>query len=122
MLTPTLFDIAIVTGLCPIGKTFDPNESGEDTPSFDNNCASFGKYIEDYHVTDNDEVSDEKHVAFLTLWLSRCIFCCKPLKVEKRYITLANQLHEGKDVFLSQLILGLLYESLGLATKVLRNL
>lgn len=55
------------------------------------------------------------------LWLSRCIFCCRSLKVAKRY-NLANQIHEGKFVCLSQLILGYLYESLGLVTKSLRNI
>lgn len=79
-------------------------------------------YIEEYHVTGTTEVSDEEHIAFLALWLSRCIFCCESLKVAKIYLTLANQLHECKDIFLSQLILGSFYKSLGLATEVLRNL
>lgn len=40
----------------------------------------------------------------------------------QRYLTLANQLHEGRDICLSQLILGSIYESLGLATKTVKNL
>lgn len=40
----------------------------------------------------------------------------------KRYITLDNQIHEGKDVCISQLILGSLYESLGLGNEALRNI
>ena len=49
-------------------------------------------------------------------------FCCRSLKVAKRYINLSNQLHEVKYVFLSQLILGSLYEFLGLETEALRNI
>lgn len=86
------------------------------------NCASFNKYIKDYHVTNTAEVFDEEHIAFLALWLSRCIFCCKYLKVANRYLTLANQLHEGYDIYLSQLILGSLYESLEVAIDALKNL
>lgn len=44
------------------------------------------------------------------------------MNVEKWYLTLTNQLHEGRDILLSQLILGSLYESLGLATEALKNL
>lgn len=101
---------------------FDPNEREEDAIEFDLNRSSFGKYIKDYHVTNNPEVYDEEHIAFLALWLVRCIFCCKYLKVEKRYLTLANQLHEGHDIFLSQLILWSLYKYLGVATEALKNL
>lgn len=43
------------------------------------------------------------------------------MKVAKRYLTLANDLHESRDIFLSQLILESLYESLGLATESLKN-
>lgn len=44
------------------------------------------------------------------------------MKVSKRYLTLDNQLHEGRNIYLSQLILGSLYEYLGLSTKTLKNL
>lgn len=40
----------------------------------------------------------------------------------KRYLTLTDQLHEGKNVCLSQLILGSLYASLGEAIESLRNI
>lgn len=106
MVTPTLFDIADITGLRPTGKNFDSSESDEDNINFNINCAIFSKYIKNHHVTDTDKVSDEEHIAFLALWLSRCIFCCKSLKVAKRYLTLANQLHEGHGIWHCQLILG----------------
>lgn len=67
-------------------------------------------------------MSDEEHITFLALWLSRYIFSCKYLKVSKRYLTLANQLHKGRDICLGQLISGPLYESLDLATENLKNL
>lgn len=122
MLTPTLFDVAAIIDLRPTGETFNLNESDEDTINFDGNRASFSQYIKDYHVVDDNEVLDEEHITFLALWLSTCIFNCRYLKMAKRYITLANQIHEGKDVFLSQLILGSLYESLGVSTEALRNI
>lgn len=59
MVTPTLFDIAAITGLRPTGEMFYPNGREEDAISLNTNHASFGKYIEDYHGTDNPEVSNE---------------------------------------------------------------
>lgn len=122
MLTPMLFDVAAITGLLPDGGNFDPNENDEDNIEFDSNYANFTRYIKDYHVTDTLEFTTEEHIAFLALWLSRCIFCCRSLKVQKRYFTLANQLHKGKDACLNQLILGSLYESLGEAIEAWRNI
>lgn len=81
MVTHIFFDIAAIIGIRPNNDNFDPNEREEDTISFDTNCASFRKYIEDYHVTDNPKVSDEEHIAFLTLWPMRSMFLCKSLKV-----------------------------------------
>lgn len=122
MLTPTLIDVASITDLRLTGNNFDPNEINKDPTNFDTDHASFGSYIKDYHVSGTTEVIAEEHIAFLTLWLSRCIFCYRSLKVAKRYLTLANQLHEGKYIFHSQLILGSLYESPGEATETLRNI
>lgn len=67
MVTPTLFDIATIIGLCPIGENFDPNEREENTINFDTNRACFGKYIEDYHVINDPKVSGEEHITFLAL-------------------------------------------------------
>lgn len=67
MMTLTLFEISTIIGFCLTSETFYPNESDENTIIFDVNCASFGKYIEDYHVADTTEVSDEEHIAFLEL-------------------------------------------------------
>ncbi|KAI5393548.1 hypothetical protein KIW84_060608 [Lathyrus oleraceus] len=122
MVKHTLFDVTTITSLRPIGDIFNPNERDDNTINFNTNRASFGKYIEDHHDTGTDEVSDEEDITFLALWLSRCIFCYKSLKVAKRYLTLAKQLHERQDICLSQLILGYLYESLGLVTKTLKKL
>lgn len=47
MMTPTLFDVAAITGLWPTGETYDPNFMAEDTIDFDNSRANFTNYIAD---------------------------------------------------------------------------
>lgn len=122
MLTPTLFDVAAVTGLRPDGDDFDPTKLENDTIDFDDNHVGLMNYIGDHYVDGNPEVTIKENIAFLALWLTRCVLYCKSLKVVKRYLTLVNQLHEGRNVNFSQLILGSLYTAQGEATKALRNI
>ena len=72
MLTSTLFNVAAIIGFSPLGETFDPTLSTENTFTF--NRASLKNYIKDHHDQDFAEVSDEEHIAFLTLWLSYYVF------------------------------------------------
>lgn len=94
MLTPTLFDVASITGLSPLGEIFNPTHSNETKFSFKR--PSLKLYIADHHVKYSDEVSDEEHIAFLTLWLYYYVFCPVSLQIAKSFTPLAIQLHEGR--------------------------
>jgi hypothetical protein len=111
MMTPTLFDVAAITGLNPIGDTYDPARASQNI-SFDPTEKTFRKYIQENHEVGEEEVSDIEHVAFLTLWLSHYILCSKSLQVAKKFIPMAIQIHEGQQFGLGKLILGCLYESM----------
>jgi len=73
MLTPTLLDVAAITGLKPTDETFVPSSCESDF-SFYFDRATFGNYIIDQHIRDKEEVSDEEHIVFLTFWLSIYVF------------------------------------------------
>lgn len=75
MLTPTLFDVAAITGIRQTGEVFDHFVDTNDTIWFNSKWASFTNFIVDYFDEATTEVSDEEHVAFLSLWLSHFIFC-----------------------------------------------
>jgi len=122
MFMPTLLDVAAIIGLKPTGETFDPDACESNFFfDFDTDRAAFGNYIEDQHIRDEEEVSDEEHIAFLTFLLSLYVFCTRFIQVAKQYRTLAYQLHEGKQVCLSKLILGCLYESLNQGVADMRS-
>jgi hypothetical protein len=78
MMTPTLFDVAAITGLSPLGETYDPSKTSL-AIEFAPKEKTFQKYIQENHAVGGEEVSDIEHVAFLTLWLSHYIFCSKSL-------------------------------------------
>lgn len=120
MLTPTLFDVAAITGLSPIGDTFDP--TAELRRSFDFSRPGFQNYMEDHFDKESDDVSNEEHIAFLTLWLSYYVFCPGSLQITKSYVSLAVQLISGKRISLGKLLLGSLYRSLGKATIQMKEL
>lgn len=118
MLTPTLFDVAAIIGLSPLGETFDPTLPTNATFSFSR--ASLQNYIEDHHDQDFVEVFDEEHIAFLTLWLSYYVLSPDSLQIAKIYISLAIQIHKGRQVSLGKILLASLYHYLRLATLKLK--
>src|SRR3954464_4958849 len=96
MITPTLFDIAAITGLRPTWEVFDPNFMDIETIQFNKVKVTYTTFIQRYHVQTTTEVTDEEHIAFLALWLSRCVICSRSLQVVKRHICMANQINAGK--------------------------
>lgn len=122
MITPTLFDLADIIGLKPTGHTYNPNIDSEDTITFSTSREAYSTHIVHYHDKDTGTVYDVEHIAFFALWLSHSMFCSKSLQVVKKYLTLANQLHAGHDICLSEMILASLYESLSDGVTRLKNL
>ncbi|KAH1206259.1 hypothetical protein GmHk_16G046769 [Glycine max] len=120
MMTPTLLDVAALIGLRPSGETYDPTNSSDNIKLvYKEN--TFSKYIAEHKGPVEEEVSDEEHVAFLTLWLSHYVFCTKSLQVAKRFIPMALQIHEGQNFGFGRLLLAVLYESLGEACDDLKK-
>ncbi|XP_050876617.1 auxin transporter-like protein 5 [Lathyrus oleraceus] len=75
-----------------------------------------------YYDKSSVEVSDQEHISFIALWLSRCVFCSKSLQVTKKFLTMANQLHVGHNLCVSEMILASLYESLGEGVTTFNNI
>src|ERR1044072_8301453 len=115
MITPTLFDVAFITGLQPTGKTFDPTKVKNSRDIFDFQGTGVLNFITENMGTE-PEVSDTEHIAFLTYWLTFFVFCSSSLQVTVRFSNLAIQLHRGEDIGLGRLILATLYESLNVAS------
>jgi len=119
-LPPTLLDVVGLTGLKPTGQTFDPDSHGSKI-SFDFTRLTYDNFIIDHHVTTSAEVSEKEHIVFLTYLLSMYIFCSRSIQVPKGFKTLAIQLHRGKDICLSKLILGSQYENLNQAVTIIKE-
>lgn len=114
MITPTLLDIAAITCLKPTGEVFDWEAVTPVSLKFDvgdSRKPTYNNFI-DYHATSSGPVTTEEHVAFLTLWLSRFVFCSRSMQIAKHFALLETQLHQERDITLGQLILVSLYESL----------
>lgn len=120
MLTPTLFDITAITRLNPIGETFTPIIETDNKFIFE--LSSFKNHISDHHKKKIEEVSDQEHIAFLTLFLSYFFFCSNSLQIAKKYSPLGIQLHEGRRIFLSKLLLVTLYQSIGNTSYKLKHI
>ncbi|KAK2426398.1 serine/threonine-protein phosphatase 7 long form protein [Trifolium repens] len=121
MMTPTLFDVAAITGLRPTGPTFDPKYTTVNH-QFDFKVLSFSGFLKTFHDLSDEDVSFEEHIAFLTYWLSHFVLCTSSLQVVKRLVPLAIMLHQGLDVALGRFILASLYDSLGQASDMLKKI
>ncbi|MCI41367.1 hypothetical protein A2U01_0062600, partial [Trifolium medium] len=102
MMTPTLLDVAAITGLKPTGGPYDPNNASKNI-SLTITKDAYSKYVAEQQGPEGEEVSDVEHVAFLTLWLSHFIFCSKSLQVAKKFVPMAIQIHEGCQFGLGRL-------------------
>jgi hypothetical protein len=119
MLTPTLLDVAAITGLRRNGDHFDPTKTG-DKVELNYKENTFSKYIAENMGKAGEEVSIEEHVAFLTLWLSHFVFCSKSLQVARMFIPMAQQINEGRLFSLGRLLLASLYEAMGNASDAIK--
>ncbi|KAK2442307.1 hypothetical protein QL285_013514 [Trifolium repens] len=119
MMSPTLFEVAAITGLSLTGDTYDPTRVCH-TIDFEFNGKTYSKYIAE-NQKDDGEVSDEEHVASLALWLSQHMFCTKSIQVARRLIIMANQIYEGQQFGFARLLLGCLYESMRSACENIKK-
>lgn len=85
MLTPTLFDVASITWLNPLGEF---TQTSETTNEFTIKRFSFKNFIIDNHNKKTAEVSDQEHISFLTLWLSYYVLCSGSLQVDEKFVPL----------------------------------
>src|ERR1051325_45426 len=111
MITPTLLDVAALTGVKPAGIVFNHTDHEIIPIKFDvgeSKHPTYNNFIQHHHC-ESEEVSDEEHVAFLTLWLSRCVFCSRSMQIAKQFAHLAAALHRSENVALGQLILASVY-------------
>jgi hypothetical protein len=119
MLTPTLLDVAAITGLRPTRDHFHPTVTGDKVElSYKEN--TFSKDIAENMGKVGEEVSIEEHVAFLTLWLSHFVFCSKSLQVARMFIPMTQQINECRLFSLGRLLLASLYEAMGNASDAIK--
>lgn len=67
MVTPTLFNVAAITGIRPIGEDFDPNYMDVYNIKFGESKAIYILFTVKHQNKDIDDVSDEEHITFLAL-------------------------------------------------------
>ncbi|KAK1613774.1 hypothetical protein QYE76_019291 [Lolium multiflorum] len=114
-MTPTLLDVAMITGL----DIASPSPSAFKLPkvpftlSSKKECTSWGAYLNRY-MKNKGPVTEREHTAFLNFWLEHFIFCGPSLAPTKNYLSLAYELAKGTQLGLGKLFLGEIYRSLQL--------
>ncbi|KAK1645770.1 hypothetical protein QYE76_063575 [Lolium multiflorum] len=112
-MTPTLLDVAMITGL----DIASPSPSAFKLPkvpftlSSKKECTSWGAYLNRYMKT-KGPVTEREHTAFLNFWLEHFIFCGPSLAPTKNYLSLAYELAKGTHLGIGKLFLGELWAQL----------
>ena len=88
MVTPTLFDMASITGLRPTWETFNPTFMTKTKPKFSFTLPNYSNFIKYYYEDHHEEVSDHEDIVFLTFLLSHFVFYSNSLQVAKKFIPL----------------------------------
>nr|KYP37371.1 hypothetical protein KK1_041441 [Cajanus cajan] len=121
--SPTLLDIAAITGLTPLGDRFYPDVVEEEISikevSITWDKKTYLAFINAHVGQPGTPVSESEHISFLMYWLSACVFCTPSLQVPKYYYILAQALHLKKKICLSKLLLASLYACLDEASESL---
>ncbi|RYR55187.1 hypothetical protein Ahy_A06g030436 [Arachis hypogaea] len=123
MITPTLLDVAAITGLPPLGEeilTTTQSTTGAKY-AIDISSTTYQSFIFNNRGRDGEPVSDNEHMAFLIYWLSGVVFCAISIQVEITYVPLAVMLAEGKRLCLAKLFLARLYLTLDWITAHMRE-
>lgn len=120
MIIVTLFNIEASFGLLPNEEPFEPYRITKTKPKFIFTHPRYNRYMEE-HYTSSENVSAHKHITFLTYWLPRSIFYSNSIQVGKKYVPLATQLHEKREVCLRKLIFYGIYESFGFTSRDLKE-
>jgi hypothetical protein len=120
LMTPTLMDVVMITGL----DIASPSPSGYRMPEVPFKlfskieCINWGAYL-NQHIKIKSPVTEKEHTAFLNLWLEHFIFYDPSLAPTKNDLSLAYELARGHTIGLGKLFLGEVYRYLHLMSSSL---
>ncbi|KHN35887.1 uncharacterized protein LOC114367667 [Glycine soja] len=122
--SPTLLDIAAITGLRPIGERYAmgliKDEINVETVGVNFRYSTYRRYIKEHQGEAGTYVTEKEHISFLLYWLSSHVLCTPALKVTKNVFNLAQALHLGKDICLSKFLLASLYKAMDEAVDIFK--
>jgi hypothetical protein len=120
LMTPTLMDVVMVTGL----DIASPSPFAYDLPEVPFRLSSklestnWGVYL-NQHVKTKGPMTKREHTTFLNFWLEHFIFCGPSLAPTKNYLSLAYELAKSATVGLGKLFLREVYRYLHLMSSSL---
>ena len=115
MMGPTLFDVATITSLSPLGAdilTTMEIRIGR-RYAIDITTSTYSTFISNSMDRAEDPVTDKEHIAFLFYWLNAIIFYSQSIQMKANtYLPLVAFLIEGRLLCLAKLLLSQLFDTL----------
>ena len=84
MISPTLFELAAITGLQPIGKVIHLDLVLDFVKAYNvaDSETSYSAFIRNNIGPSSSPVSDDEHVAFLSYWLNAVVFYGRSFQIQ----------------------------------------
>jgi hypothetical protein len=120
LMTPTLMDVVMITGL-DIASSSPSAYTLPEVPfrlSSKSECTNWGAYL-NQHVKTKGPMTEKEHTVFSNFGLEHFIFCGSSLAPTKNYLSLAYELAKGATVGLDNLFIGEVYRYLHLTSSSL---
>ena len=114
MMSPTIQEICMITGLPAHGKDADPFLELTEPPFEYPDDSKDRSYIAfpAYYACTTGKVSDREHIAFLIYWLNRYLFCVSSYSVTMDFTPLARALALDETYAMAPFVLAYLYRGM----------
>ena len=105
MTSPTLCELAVITGLQSTGELLVPTTCPNGENSICNDDLPYNNSIENNFDDSTNKVSLSENISFLSFWLNAFIFCNHSFQIHKVFEPLVGLIHEESKFSLSKLLL-----------------
>ncbi|XP_020080654.1 uncharacterized protein LOC109704314 [Ananas comosus] len=123
--TPTLFDVAAITGLRPhgvsISMSYNPDGVSEFEDRLDLNDLAYSKFIRKFAGEFPAPVTKNEHTSFLLYWLCHNLFCTRSQKINRDFVPIAVGLSNGDRLALGPYFLAFVYREIFNSLKTLHS-
>ncbi|KAL7169062.1 hypothetical protein ACSBR2_034152 [Camellia fascicularis] len=112
MISPTILDVAHLTGLSILGLEVSALLEPMKVPFTLQTDMGYTDFTKNYKGKPGSAVTDQERAAFYPIWLCQFLFCVPGFKITKEYLPPTLRLQDGQAMALASYLLATLYKGM----------